>query len=162
MNKAVFPGTFDPPTYGHLNIIERGADIFDSLHVLVAVNHNKSPLLSADKRCELLRRQVAKLGLDGVRIELWDGLIVNYCQSVGANVLLRGVRSGTDFDYEFRRALLNRQIDTGIETVILPCLPEFMTHSSSAVRELLNFGGNVSRLVPEEVRAALGENKNPL
>ncbi len=153
MIKAVFPGTFDPPTYGHLNIVSRGRRFFDSLDVIVALNSEKSPYLSPAKRCELLIEQLTLMEIGGVSVRTWDGLAADYCHEVGAKVLLRGVRSRSDFDYEFELSLLNRHL--GIETVLLPAEPQFLVLSSSAIMELFRLGGDISCMVPPEVKIAL-------
>ncbi len=153
MIKAVFPGTFDPPTYGHLNIISRGRCIFDSLDIIVALNSEKSPYLSPAKRCELLIEQLSLMEIEGVSVRTWDGLVVDYCHKVGAKVLLRGVRSRSDFDYEFELSLLNRHL--GIETVLLPADHQFLGLNSSSVMELFRFGGDITSMVPPDVKIAL-------
>ena len=153
--KAVFPGTFDPPTYGHLNIIERSAALFDSLDVVIAVNRRKTPILSAEMRRRLLSEELASMGLHQAAVKTWRGLIVEYCRSAGAQVLLRGVRSSADFDYEFELSILNKQLDDGIETVMLPTEPKFFVLRSSTIKELLQLGGDISSMVPPNVEQAL-------
>ena len=155
MAKAVFPGSFDPPTYGHLNIIERGAGLFDSLDVVIAVNPKKTSLLDAVRRKELLEEEIAALGLDSVSVAAHDGLIVDYCRGAGARVLLRGVRSAADFDYELELSILNRRLNGDIETVLIPAEPKYSVLRSSTIRELLGFGGDISGMVPLSVERAL-------
>lgn len=155
MVKAVFPGSFDPPTYGHLNIIERGAVLFDSLDIVVAVNSKKTPLLSPEEIKNLLEEQLRSMGLKQVRVTTYDGLVVDYCRSVGAAVLLRGVRSAADFDYEFELSILNKQLNESVETVLIPTEPKFFVLRSSTIKELLNLGGDISAMVPPEVEEAL-------
>lgn len=155
MVKAVFPGTFDPPTNGHFDIIARGVRLFDSLDVVVAVNLEKTPLLSHDTRRDLLLEQVTLMGLKHVEVKTWGGLIVDYCSAIGAGVLLRGARSARDFDYEVELAALNKHQDGGIETVILPAESRFLILRSSTIRDLLKFGGDISGMVPPAVESAL-------
>lgn len=155
MVKAVFPGSFDPPTYGHLSIIRRGAALFDSLDVVVAVNSRKTPLLGADEIKSLLEQQISDLNLGQVRVTTHEGLIVDYCRSVNAGVLLRGVRSSADFNYEFELSILNKQLSEEIETVLLPTEPKYFVLRSSTIKELLNLGGDISAMVPPAVETAL-------
>ena len=155
MVKAVFPGTFDPPTYGHLNIISRSAVLFDSLDIVIAVNQEKSPLLSSSMRLRLLSQEIQTMELDNVRVQTWDKLIVDYCQSIGAKVLLRGVRSAGDFNYEFELSILNRQLDADIETFMLPTEPKYFVLRSSTIKELLTLKGDISTMVPPSVESAL-------
>ncbi len=155
MVKAVFPGSFDPPTYGHLNIIQRGAVLFDSLDVLVAVNSSKTPLLEPQQKKQLLEEEIRKMGLKKVTVSICGGLVVEYCQKTGASVLLRGVRSAGDFNYELELSILNKQLDSTVETVFLPTEPRFFVLRSSTIRELLFLGGDISAMVPPSVEKAL-------
>lgn len=155
MVKAVFPGSFDPPTYGHLNIIARGAVLFDSLDIVIAVNSKKTPLLSPLEIQKLLEEQLRSMGLKQVSVTTYDGLVVEYCRSVGASVLLRGVRSSADFDYEFELSILNKQLNEEVETVLIPTEPKYFVLRSSTIKELLSLGGDISAMVPPEVEKAL-------
>jgi pantetheine-phosphate adenylyltransferase len=155
MVKAVFPGSFDPPTYGHLNILSRGAVLFDSLDVVIAVNPNKTPLLSAERIKALFEEQLSIMKLEHVRVTIYEGLIVDYCSSVNASVLLRGVRSAADFNYEFELSILNKQLNEKIETVLIPTDPKYFVLRSSTIKELLNLGGDISAMVPPAVERAL-------
>ncbi len=155
MVKAVFPGSFDPPTYGHLNIISRGAALFDSLDIVIAVNSRKTPLLTPEEIKLLLIEQINGMGLEQVRVTTYEGLIVDYCRSVDAGVLLRGVRSSADFNYEFELSILNKQLNEEIETVLLPTEPKYFVLRSSTIKELLNLGGDISAMVPPAVEKAL-------
>ena len=155
MVKAVFPGTFDPPTYGHLNIIERAAAIFDSLDVVIAVNQRKTPILSAEMRRRLLSEELASMGLHQAAVKTCQGLIVEYCRSADAQVLLRGVRSSSDFDYELELSILNKKLDNAIETILLPTEPKYFVLRSSSIRNLLHLGGDISSMVPPNVERAL-------
>ncbi|MDF1567772.1 MAG: pantetheine-phosphate adenylyltransferase [Spirochaetaceae bacterium] len=155
MVKAVFPGSFDPPTFGHLNIIERGSRLFDSLDVVIAVNSSKTPLMPPEEKKRLLELEIGKLGLSTVRVAAYEGLVVEYCQTIQAQVLLRGVRSMSDFDYEFELSVLNRHLDSGIETVFLPTEPKFFVLRSSTIKELMRLGGDISAMVPSSVAVSL-------
>lgn len=153
MVKAVFPGSFDPPTFGHLNIIERARTIFSEVHVVVAVNSEKKYLFSEQERVELVRGMVKQW--DNVFVHSWNSLIVEYAKQVGARVLIRGVRNLADFSYEFDLAMMNRGLNPEIETIFLSTDPQFFVLRSSAIKELASFGGDVSLMVPESVAQAL-------
>ncbi|MBN2584432.1 MAG: pantetheine-phosphate adenylyltransferase [Planctomycetes bacterium] len=157
LRKALYPGTFDPPTLGHLDIIRRGAAMFEELIVAVGTNPGKKPLLAVDKRVDLLRQAAA--GIDNVRIERYDGMTVEYAARCGATVLLRGLRSVTDFDYESRLALTNRAL-SGIETAFILADAQYAFISASLVREAAQLGSNISSMVPacvaEAVKKKLG------
>ena len=155
MIKAVFPGSFDPPTYGHLNIIERGASLFDSLDVVIAVNSGKTPLLEPEEKKRLLEGELSRMGLKKVKVTMYEGLVVDYCRNAGARVLLRGVRSSGDFDYELELSILNKQLGNGLETVMLPTEPKYFVLRSSTIKELLSLGGDISEMVPPDVEASL-------
>jgi len=153
MVKAVFPGSFDPPTWGHLNIIERARAIFSEIHVVVAVNSEKNYLFSADERVALMRDLVAPW--DNVQVHSWNRLIVAYAKESEARVLIRGVRNITDFSYEFDLAMMNQSLNPEIETVFLSPDPQFFVLRSSAIKELARYGGDVTAMVPESVARAL-------
>lgn len=155
MVKAVFAGSFDPPTFGHLNIIERARAIFSEVHVVVAVNSEKKYLFSAEERVSLVRGLVSTW--ENVSVRAWDTLIVEYAKKIGASVLVRGVRNLADFSYEFDLAMMNRGLNPGIETVFLSTDPEYFVLRSSAIKELAGFGGDVSSMVPPSVAEALYE-----
>lgn len=149
MVKAIFPGSFDPPTYGHLNIIERARLIFSEIHVVVAVNREKRYTFSAEERVALVQDMVSKW--DNVTVHAWDTLIVDYARKIKAHVLIRGVRNITDFSYEFDLAMMNRGLNPEIETVFLSPDPQYFVLRSSAIKELAAFGGDVSSMVPAAV-----------
>lgn len=153
MVKAIFPGSFDPPTYGHLNIIERARLIFSEIHVVVAVNREKRYTFSAEERVALIQDMVSKW--DNVRVHAWDTLIVDYARKIKAHVLIRGVRNITDFSYEFDLAMMNRGLNPEIETVFLSPDPQYFVLRSSAIKELAAFGGDVSSMVPAAVAGLL-------
>ncbi len=153
MVKAVFPGSFDPPTYGHLNIIERARSIFQHLYVVVAVNKGKSSLFEPEERYELLKKLLADY--ENVSVELCDTLIVNYAEKHDCRVLVRGVRSVPDFSYEFELSIMNKGLNPSIETIFIPTDPKYFVLRSSAIKELAAFDGNLSGMVPPEVERAI-------
>lgn len=153
MVSAVFPGSFDPPTYGHLNVIERAASLFDKIDVLVSVNPGKTSLFSADERVALLKEMTK--GFKNVEVHACDTLVVEYARKVGAKALLRGIRNTPDFSYEFDLALVNRSLNDGVETIFIPTDPKYFSVRSSAIKELAGFGGDLSKMVPPNVQEAL-------
>lgn len=153
MVKAVFPGTFDPPTKGHINLIKRGAALFDTLDVVIAVNTNKMPLLAPQERLELLNESVKDL--PGVTVSLCDRLIVDYAEENNIKVILRGIRNVADFGYEFELSMMNKQLKSSIETVFLPTDPRYFVLRSSSIKELLNFHADISEMVPPHVEKLL-------
>lgn len=158
MITAVFPGSFDPPTYGHLNIIERARTIFGQLHVVVAINKGKKCLFSSDERVQMLEALTSQW--DNVQVSTWDTLIVDYAMQHEASVLVRGVRNIGDFSYEFDLALMNRGLAPKVETVFIPTDPKYFVLSSSSIKELAHFGGDVSTMVPPLVADALAKKFN--
>lgn len=151
--KAVFAGSFDPPTNGHLNIIERSASLFDAVDVVISVNPNKKYLFSEEERMALLKEMVKNL--PNVEIHAWNGLIVKYAEQAGAKVLVRGIRTTNDFSYEFDLALMNRALDGKLETLFIPTDEKFAIIKSSGIKELAQFGGDISRMVPKCVENAM-------
>ena len=155
MVKAIFPGSFDPPTYGHLNIVERARGIFEELYVVVAVNRQKTGLFSPEERYDLLRELLEPY--PNVSVHLCDTLIVNFARSHGCRVLVRGVRSVPDFSYEFELSIMNKGLDPTIETIFMPTDPKYFVLRSSAIKELASFDGDLSAMVPPNVAAVLRE-----
>ena len=152
MRRAVCPGSFDPVTNGHLDIVRRAAGLFDEVVVAVGVNVSKSRLFTAEERLAMLEQGVA--GLDNVRVGGFTGLITTYCREVGADAIVKGLRAVSDFDYELQMAQMNASL-TAIETVFVPTSPEWSFLASSLVKEVATFGGDVSRLVPDFVLGPL-------
>ena len=150
---AVFAGSFDPPTFGHLDVIQRAAKIFTELHVVIAVNSQKNFLFTADERMEMLTDIVAPL--DNVTVVTWDSLIADYAKKIHANTLIRGIRNVADFSYEFDLALLNKSLDKDLETLFLVPDPKYFVLRSSAIKELAYYDGDISTMVPEIVAEAL-------
>ena len=151
MNKriAVFAGTFDPVTMGHVDVVRRAAPLFDEIIIAIGVNTAKKTLFSLEKRTEWLERTFSDLS--NIRIKHYEGLTVNFCESVGAKYLLRGLRNGTDFDYEAHIAQLNKSLDSKIETVFIMTSPEFSFISSTLVRDLVIHNGDYQPYVPNSV-----------
>ena len=158
MRRAVCPGSFDPVTRGHLDIVRRAAAAFDEVVVAVGVNPSKSRLFGPEERVAMLEQGVAGLGEAGanVRVAGFTGLITAYCREIDAHAIVKGLRSGTDFDYEVQMAQMNAHL-TGVETVFVIADPQLGFVSSSLVKEVAAFGGDVSGLVPEFVLGPLTE-----
>ena len=156
MIKAVFPGSFDPPTNGHLDIIHRASKLFDNLDVLISVNPNKQYMFSEQERLDMLTTLLKDY--KNVQIHVWEGLIVNYAKQVGANVLIRGIRSINDFSYEFELAHMNQKLNPEIETMFVPCKEKFGIVKSSSIKELAMFDGDISRMVLESKRISALKN----
>ena len=155
MRIAVVPGSFDPVTLGHLDVIGRTAKLFDHVFVVVTHNPGKSVLLPVDERVRLLEESLADAGIDGVQVDSWsEGLLVDYCRRVGAEAIVKGLRSATDAAYETPMALVNRDL-AGVETLFLVAQPAPSHVSSSLVRQVASLGGDVSPYVPRAVAAAL-------
>jgi pantetheine-phosphate adenylyltransferase len=151
--RAIYPGSFDPLTNGHLSLIHRGLKIFDSLIVAVANNPAKSPLFSVQERIDMIRGAVN--GNTRVELDSFDGLLVDYAAQQGVHTVLRGLRAVSDFEYEFQIANMNRKLDPEFESVFVMTGEDYFYVASSLVREVASFGGDVSGLVPPNVFAAL-------
>ncbi|MBN2417573.1 pantetheine-phosphate adenylyltransferase [bacterium] len=150
---AIYPGTFDPITNGHLDIIKRAARLFDSVIIAVSNNIQKKPLFDIDERTELVR--IAVQDIDNVAIDSFDDLLVNYVSAKKADAVIRGLRVISDFEYEFQMALMNRKLLPDIETVYLMPSEEHIYISSSIVKEVGRYGGNISCFLPPEIETAL-------
>ncbi|MFC2614330.1 MAG: pantetheine-phosphate adenylyltransferase [Treponema sp.] len=159
MVKAVFAGSFDPPTFGHLNIIERAQKLFPEIHVVIAVNKNKNYCFSGEERLDVIQQLVSRW--NNVSVHLWDSLIVDYAKKIKADVLIRGVRNDNDFLYEFDLAMMNKSLNPQIETLFLVPDPKFFVLRSSSIKELAAFGGDVSTMVPPIVEAMLKKKFSP-
>ena len=155
MVKALFAGSFDPPTYGHIDVILRSSKIFTELHVLLAVNKKKSYLFTVEERLDMLQQLVKEY--PNVSVSTWDSLVVEYAKMNDIKVLVRGVRNVSDFSDEFDLALLNRGLDREIETLFLPPDPRYFVLRSSSIRELASLGGDLSSMVPPIVEEKLKE-----
>ncbi|MEP6980193.1 MAG: pantetheine-phosphate adenylyltransferase [Nakamurella sp.] len=152
MTRAVCPGSFDPPTLGHLDIIGRTAGQFDELVVAVLVNPDKQGMFSLDERLALLRETTAEW--PNVVVDSFTGLLVDYCREHGIRAVVKGIRAVSDFDYELQMAQMNKGL-TGVDTFFLPTNPEFSFLSSSLVKQVARYGGSVDHLLPAAVRRAL-------
>ena len=150
---AVYPGTFDPITNGHVDLVSRAANLFDTIIVGVAESPGKSPALSLDERVMLTRTALS--GIDNVEVRGFDSLLAHFVHELGAGVLLRGLRAVSDFEYEFQLASMNRHLIPDVETLFLTPAEQHSFLSSSLVREIARLGGDVSGFVPPEVAAAL-------
>jgi pantetheine-phosphate adenylyltransferase len=156
---AIYPGSFDPVTYGHMDLIRRAAELFSSVTVAVAdATTGKTTLFSTEERVRLMREVL--LDLPAVRVESFNGLLVDYAGSSNARVIIRGIRAFTDFEYEFQMALMNQTLAPALETVFLMPKAEYSYVSSSLVREVARLGGDVRQFVAPAVLAALNEKLN--
>jgi pantetheine-phosphate adenylyltransferase len=146
---AIYPGSFDPVTNGHLDLIERGSDIFERLIVAVLRNTDKAPMFTVAERIEMLRESTR--AFSNVDVDSFDGLLVDYARRLGARVLLRGIRAVSDYEYELQMAMMNRRLEPGLETVFMLPAEAYSYLSSRLVREIAQLGGSVSGLVPASV-----------
>jgi pantetheine-phosphate adenylyltransferase len=152
---AIYPGSFDPITFGHLDIIERVSGFSDKLIVAVLGNSLKSQLLTADERVELIRELTRKY--KHIEICSFSGLLVDLARETGATMIIRGLRAVTDFEYEFQMALTNRELYGSMETFLIPASLPYLYLSSSIVKEVFSLGGNIDTMVPPEVKRVLVE-----
>ena len=155
MRQAIYPGSFDPLTNGHLNIVERGLQVFDRLVVAIATNPSKTPMYSVEDRRAMLEEATGHD--DRVEIDSFEGLLVDYCAKREINIVLRGLRAVSDFEYELQMANMNRKLYSAIETVFMMSSEEHFYVSSRFVREVIRYGGDVSELVPESVQRRLAD-----
>ena len=150
MKTAIYPGSFDPVTSGHLDIIRRAAGLCDRLIVVVMHNQAKKPAFSPEERCELLRRSAE--GLPNVEIKMFSGLLADYAAQQGAGTIIKGLRAVSDFEYEFQMSLANRKLNPDLDTVFLMTSAEHMYLSSSIVKDIAAHGGDISGFVPDSVK----------
>lgn len=155
---AIYPGTFDPVTNGHIDVVQRATAMFDKVIVLVARNSSKSPMFTDKERVEMIKEIFA--GNKRVSVDVFDGLLVEYAKRKKAMVLVRGLRAVSDFEFEFQMALMNRKLDASIDTVFLMPHARYTYLNSSIVREVARLGGDVSGFVPPNVRRRLQEKVN--
>lgn len=149
MRICLFPGTFDPVTYGHVDIVTRALPLFDKLVIGIGINANKEPMFSAEQRSSWLKELFSKE--PKVDVVIYEGLTVECCKRVNASYILRGIRYVNDFEYEKAIADMNRSLDHNIETVFLTCLPQFTSVASTLVRDVIRNGGDASQFVPDLV-----------
>ncbi|EAR64858.1 phosphopantetheine adenylyltransferase [Bacillus sp. NRRL B-14911] len=150
---AVCPGSFDPITYGHLDIIKRASKVFDQIHVVLLNNSSKNPLFSVDERISLISEVTREF--PNVKVDSFQGLLVDYAKGVGASAIIRGLRAVSDFEYEMQITSMNRVLNEEIETFFMMTNNQFSFLSSSIVKEVAKYGGDISELVPEAVQKAL-------
>ena len=154
MTTAIYPGSFDPLTFGHVDIIERSARLFDDVIVAILINAQKAPLFSVDERMEIMR-EILKPRFPNVEVEMFHGLLVDYAKQKHAQVIVRGIRAVTDYEYEFQMALMNRRLNPSIETVFMMPAEKYSYLSSRLVKEIAELGGSVAGLVPDSVEKRL-------
>jgi pantetheine-phosphate adenylyltransferase len=153
--KAIYPGTFDPVTNGHVDLIQRGAKLFEHLVVAILRNYAKHPLFTVEERVEMLKEVTE--GIENVSVATFNGLMVDFARQQGASAVLRGIRAITDYEYEFQMALMNRRLAPDIETVFLQPAGRFSYVSSRLVKEVFSLGGDVTGLLPPNVLMRLSE-----
>jgi pantetheine-phosphate adenylyltransferase len=158
--RVLFPGSFDPPTNGHLNLIHRAARLWKEIDIVIAVNALKRYTFSAGERARMMRALVKDY--KNIVVSVWDGLIVDYAQKTNAKVIIRGVRALTDFGYEFELSMTNKGLNPKIETVFLPTDPQYFVLRSSTITEIALYGGDVSSMVPALVAKALKKKRENL
>lgn len=149
MKIAVYPGSFDPITNGHLDIIKRSSQVFDKVIVAVVKNHSKSSLFTVDERMNLIKKTTSDL--PNVEVDHFEGLLISYVTSRDAQVIIKGLRAISDFEYEFQMALMNRKLQPKIETMFMMTHSKYSYLSSSMVKEIASLGGCISELVPDEI-----------
>ena len=154
---AIYPGSFDPITDGHIDILKRGLKHFDTIIIAILANTSKKPLFSSDERLEMIRRSTEGLN---VEIETFSGLLADYTKQKGINVIIRSLRATSDFDYEFQMAILNHNLNPEMESIFLMTGKEYFFLSSSSVKEVARLGGDVSNMVPETVAKMLTQKFN--
>lgn len=155
MRKAVYPGTFDPITYGHLDLIKRGSKIFDELIVAVGLNPMKTHIFTVDERIEMITTNTEDIS--NVKVDSFEGMLIDYMEKQQTNVILRGIRTVSDFEYEFQMALTNRVLKNDIETVFVMTSEQYSFLNSSLIKEAVTLGGDVSAFVPAGVEKQLKE-----
>lgn len=155
MKKAVYPGSFDPLSNGHLDIIKRASKLFDELHVLISINVFKKSLFTPEERIEMIK--LVTKDIPNIKVTSYDGLVVKYCKENGIDIIIRGLRNYSDYENEFSLFQYNRDIDKSIETVLLMPTTKNQVVSSSAVKELVTFGCDISKYVPKEIKDTIIE-----
>ena len=153
MRKVIYPGTFDPVTYGHIDIIKRARDLFDAVVVTVAVNSSKSPLFTIEERVHFIKESVKEF--NNIYVDSFDGLVVDHAKSIGASGIIRGLRAISDFEFEFQMALMNRKLASEIATIFLMPHEKYTYLNSTIIRNLASLKGDISDFVPSVVQQAL-------
>lgn len=154
---CVYPGSFDPFTTGHYDVLRHAVSLFDVVYISVLNNASKSPVFSVKERCDMISHVIGADGLKSVRVTSFDGLLVDYAASIGAKYIIRGLRAITDFDYEFQIGAINRHLNNRIQTIYFMASPEHSFLSSSAVREIGEMGGDITGLVPASIQNTIAE-----
>lgn len=159
MRKAIFPGSFDPLTNGHLDILERSTPLFDEIVVAVLNNPDKAPMFSVEERCEMINDVLRGIKRDGchLTVQSFSGLTAEFARSVNASAIIRGIRAVSDYEYELRMALMNRRLEPTIETVFLMAGEEYSYVSSSLMKQVFELGGRIEGLIPELVETKMRE-----
>ncbi len=157
ITSAIYPGSFDPITYGHIDIVRRAKKLFARLLIAIVANPNKKTLFTIEERVAITKAALAEVGLNGIEVISYDGLLVNCAEEHGVNAIVRGLRANSDFDYEFQMALTNRDLAPQFESVFFMTAGKYSFLSSSIVKEVCSYGGDVSAFVPDSVRKALEE-----
>lgn len=152
-NKAVYPGSFDPLTNGHIDLIERVSELYDEITVALLINTSKKGLLSFEERLEILKEETARF--KNVKVDFFGGLLVDYCREKDIKVIIRGLRAVSDYEYEMQIAQMNRNLNNSVETMFLMTNTKYSFLSSSVVKEVARFGGDVSEIVPKSVESKL-------
>ena len=158
MKRAIYPGSFDPLTFGHLDMIERSSKIVDELYVSVLRNSAKNPLFSTDERVSMIEEMTSHL--PNVKVTAFDGLLVDYAGKIGANIIVRGLRAVTDFEYELQISQTNRIVNPDIDTIFLTTSLQYAYLSSTIVKEVASYNGDISKFVPEGIARKVYENYN--
>ncbi len=158
MKKAIYPGSFDPITNGHLDIIKRAAGMFDELYVGILINSAKNPLFSMEERVSMIEEVLAEY--PNIKVVSFDGLLVDYCKAQNISVIIRGLRAVTDFDYELQIAQTNRVMDPNIDTIFLATSLEYSYLSSSIVKEISAYGGDISKTVPKTIEKRVHQKRS--
>lgn len=159
MKRAIFPGSFDPLTMGHLDIIERSVDLFDEIIIAVLNNPDKHPMFSPEERCEMIEEVLTEFDSKGCKliVESFQGLLVDYAKQRGGDAIVRGIRAVSDYEYELRMALMNRRLEPEIETVFLMAAEEYSYVSSNLLKQVFTLGGRVEGLVPKSIEDKMRE-----
>ena len=157
MAKAIYPGSFDPITFGHIDVVERAVKVFDELIVAVVSNPQKNTMFTIDEREDLCKRALVDAGLGEIEVVTWEGLTIDLAKAHGAKAIIRGLRANSDFEREFQMALTNRGLYPGVESVLFMTRGKYSFLSSSIVKEVKRYGGDVSGMVPKLIDEALEE-----
>ncbi len=150
-NIAVYPGSFDPVTNGHLDIIKRAARIFEKVYVAILTNSSKKPMFTVEERADMIKRSVSAMGIHNVEVASFDGLLVDFVAEKNATVIIKGLRAVSDFEYEFQMALMNHKLLKDVETLFMMTSNKYSYLSSSIVKEVARYSGNLNGLVPEDL-----------